>query len=125
MELDKLTLGEIKQITSLINSGAPTASKINERLIGKYCIFRTYSAGVFFGKLAIKEGKECIIDECRRLYYWKTNGGISLTEVAITGLHSDSKVCAKKDRHWIEAIEIIACTEKAIESIKDKGDYVN
>ena len=73
----------------------------------------------------MKEGKECIIDACRRLYYWKTNGGISLTEVALTGLHDDSKVCSEVNGHWIEAIELIGCTQIAIDSIEGKKTYVN
>jgi len=64
-------------------------------------------------------GKKVII----RLWYWKTNGGISLSEVAKTGLNSDSKVCTKVDNLWLEAIEIIPCTDEAIKSIESQNDY--
>jgi len=124
MDIDNLTLGEIKEISNFVNQGSNTTD-ICQNHIGKYHIFRTYSAGVFFGKLKKKQGKECIIDECRRLYYWKTKGGISLSEVALNGLHTDSKVCTSTGSHWVEAIEIIPCTTVAVADIQEKKDYVN
>ena len=133
MNIDKLTLGEIKEISKLINGGKTVATEetniksynsVDNLLIGKYHIFRTYSAGVFFGKLIAKEGDDCVIDECRRLYTWRTKGGISISEIALTGLHSDSKVCAPTNGHCITKIEIITCTEEAIKDIKEKPNHV-
>ena len=92
-------------------------------LEGNYFIVRTYSAGVFFGKLKDKERDEVILDECRRLYYWKTNKGISLSEVAVSGLHDNSKVCCETFSHWCKAIELIPCSKCAVESIKSKVVY--
>lgn len=128
MNIDSLTIGEVKEISSLINSGKSdksTESEINKTLIGKYHIFRTYSAGVFFGKLRLKEGSECIVDECRRLWKWVTKGGISLSEVSQAGLSSNSKVCKAINGEWLDAIEIIPCTDEAINSIQGMPDYVN
>jgi len=98
--------------------------KIDNFLIGKKVIIRTYSAGVHYGELSDKEGAEVILKNARRLWSWKTaNGGISLSEIANSGLHKDSKVCAKVEAIWLEAIEIIPCTEEAIESIEVKNEY--
>ncbi len=101
------------------------SKKINNEVLGKYSIIRTYSAGVWYGKVAIKDKNEVILNNARRLYYWKTNGGISLSEVALTGLNDDSKVTSKVNKVWLEAIEIIPCTSTAITSIDAKKDYVN
>jgi hypothetical protein len=122
MNIDNLTLGEIKEISKLVNKGDSEDICLNH--IGKYHIFRTYSAGVFFGKLVEKKKDECIIDECRRLYYWKTKSGISLSEVAKAGLGSGSKVCGETDNHWVRAIEIIPCSSDSVDSIKKESDYV-
>ena len=121
----EINLEEIVEKAILSKIGIGGNDGIND-MVGKYCIVRTYSAGVFFGKIKKKVGKEVIINECRRLYYWKTNGGISLSEVSKTGLDSDnSKVCSATDNHWCEAIELMACTDEAVKSIQGIKDYVN
>jgi len=80
MNIEDLTIKEAREIAVIFNnvssSGTKEQSQIDAVLIGKYHIFRTYSAGVFFGKLKYKEANECIIDECRRLWYWKTKTGV-------------------------------------------------
>jgi len=101
------------------------SKKINKRVLNKYCIIRTYSAGVWFGKVLVKDGNEIILGKARMLYYWKTNGGISLSEVSLTGLHEDSRVMSTVEEIWLKPIEIIPCTNKAISSIQDKKDYAN
>lgn len=124
MNIDDLTIGEAKELAKMF---APKASDVNASLnsmIGKKCIFRSYSSGVHFGELVEKEGKEVIIKNARRLWYWKTtNKGISLSEVALTGLAKDSKVCAAVDAIWLEAIEIIPCTKEAIKNIEAADEY--
>ena len=122
MNIDDLTLKQIKEINSLIG-GNNTSNTLNS-MMGKYVIIRTYSAGVHFGLLSEKAGSEVILENARRLYYWKTNGGISLSEVANTGLHDDSKVCSKVDQIWLDAIEIIPCSLDSIASIQEKNDCV-
>ena len=106
------------------NSEGKKLSSIDNNLIGKKVIIRTYSAGVHYGELIEKEGKEVILKNARRLYYWETlNKGISLSEVAIVGLTNRSKVCAAVNLIWLEAIEIIPCSENAIKNIEVQNDY--
>lgn len=86
---------------------------------GKYCIVRTYSAGVFAGNLESREGKEVIIKNARRLWYW--DGACSLSELALTGTKRPDKckfTVTVDEIEVIEAIEIIPCTEEAEASIK-------
>lgn len=91
-------------------------------MIGKKVIIRTYSAGVHFGTLIEKDGKEVILKDSRRLWYWKTtNSGISLSEIANSGVASDSKVCESVSLIWLEAVEIIPCAAAAIVSIEGKN----
>ena len=94
-------------------------------LIGTYSIIRTYSAGVWFGKVLSRKGNEIILGEARRLYYWQVDGGgISLSEISIHGLTDNSRVCEAVEKIWLQPIEIIPCTEKAIKSIQSKKNYV-
>lgn len=124
-KLDDLTIGEAKKLAALFgnNEVCCTAATIN-KLVGEKVIVRTYSAGVHYGELEEKEGKEVILSGARRLWYWKTvNSGISLSEVANEGLHKDSKVCAPVGQIWLEAVEIIPCTKAAIKNIEAQNEY--
>ena len=49
----------------------------------KYVICRTYSAGVFAGFLVSREGKEVVMTQARRLWYWA--GAASLSQLAMEG----------------------------------------
>ncbi len=85
----------------------------------EYKIIRTYSAGVFAGYIESREGKEVVIRQARRLWYWK--GAASLSQLAIDGVSmpDECKFPEAVDKILIlEAIEIIDVTEKARESIQ-------
>lgn len=128
MNIDELTLGQIKQLKSLFGDEFKT-TQVNDQagglncFIGKKVIIRTYSAGVFFGTLVEKAGKEIILNAARRLWYWETaDKGISLSDVAIGGIGKGTKACAAVDI-WLEAIEIIPCSDIAIKSIESTSVY--
>lgn len=84
-----------------------------------YVIVRTYSAGVFAGNLESRNGKEVVLKNARRIWYW--SGAASLSQLAVDGV-SDPKNCKfpveVPEVTLIEAIEIIHCTEKSQQSIK-------
>ena len=50
---------------------------------GRYVIARTYSAGVFAGELVSREGKEVVLRNARRLWFW--DGAASLSQLAVSG----------------------------------------
>jgi hypothetical protein len=87
-------------------------------LIGKVCMVRTYSAGVFLGEVVRREGKEVHLKNARRMWYW--DGAASLSQLATDGT-SKPKSCKfpaeVPDVVLMEAIEIIPATEAAIASI--------
>ena len=101
-----------------MNTNEPTNGSVN-RMIGKKVIIRTHSAGVFFGVLAEKHGKEVILEDARRLYRWWAAESISLSAVALHGiLYEKSDVCEAVPEIWLEAIEILPCSDVAIASIE-------
>lgn len=115
--IDDLTIGQLKQIQALAICGSCEQSKSS--MIGKKCIIRTYSAGVHYGEIAEKSGTEVIVKNSRRLWHWKAKESISLSAVAKYGIdESGSKVCAPVDSIWLDAIELIPCSDAAIESIE-------
>ncbi len=73
MNIDNLTIGQIKEINCLLNLGNSSASienKLQHPMIGKKVIVRTYSAGVWFGLLEQKEKNEVILKDARRMFQW-------------------------------------------------------
>ena len=87
--------------------------------IRNYKIVRTYSAGVFAGNLVSRNGKEVVIENARRIWYWA--GAASLSQLAVSGTSKpkDCKFPAEVSRiELTEAIEILDVTPKAEASIK-------
>ena len=84
-----------------------------------YKIIRTYSAGVFAGYLKKREGKEAVILNARRLWYW--DGAASLSQLAVDGLKSYTNCkfpCEVDEITVTEVIEILDVTKVAQESIQ-------
>jgi len=118
MNLDELTLGQIKEIQSLLGSKGDKTGSLN-RMIGSKVIIRTYSAGVWFGTLEQKDRNEVILRNARRMWSWWAKEGISLSSVSVHGIKQDkSKIAETVDAVWLEAIEIIPCTDDAIKIIE-------
>ena len=123
MNIDELTIGQVKEIMSLVPSN--TTPKLDNGMVGKYVIVRCKDAGVHAGILEKHEGRECVLRNSRRLWYWKPANGKWLNAVATYGLHEDSKLSVVVARiHLTEDCEIIQCTDTAkisIESMKADG----
>lgn len=84
-----------------------------------YVIVRTYSAGVFAGELKNRDGKEVVLKNARRLWYW--SGAASLSQLAMEGVSSPDSCkfpCEVDEITLTEAIEIIPCSEQSQQSIK-------
>jgi len=123
MNIDDLTIGEVKQLTRMI--GIENKDTLNSQL-GEQVIVRTYSAGVWYGKLIEKAGTEVILEDARRLYKWKTNKGISLSGISQNGInHNESRICIRTSRQWLDAIEIISMSQGAIQSLEEAADCEN
>lgn len=124
MDIDKLTIGEAREIASMFQSkkSETLASGQKESLngmIGTKVIIRTYSAGVWFGTLAEKAGSEVILEKARRMYRWWAAESISLSAVALYGIYPQkSKIVEAVPSVWLEAIEIIPCSNMAIKSLE-------
>ena len=124
LDLDSLTFGQLKEINAIFGSGnfnnnGSANTKIHP-MIGKKVIIRTYSAGVWFGELVQKEKNEVILKNARRMFQWFCKESISLSAVAVYGINQDkSKICVPVDTVWLEAIELLPCSEISIESIEN------
>ena len=92
------------------------AAKLNGM---RYCIVRTYSAGVFAGYVESRNGQEVVMRQARRIFYW--DGAASLSQLAVDGTCKPQNCkfpCAVDKVELLQAIEILECTEKAKKSIE-------
>lgn len=88
-------------------------------LENKKVIIRSDKAGVFFGTLKEKNGNEVTLTNARRLWYW--DGAATISQLAVTGT-----VCPENCKFTVYVdvitilgvIEIIPCTDDAIQSIE-------
>ena len=100
---------------------AATENKITKEeniMENKYFIVRGDRSGVFFGKIAKREGREVEMAECRRLWYW--DGAASLSQLAVEGVTRPTNckfAVTVPEATILDAIEIIPCSDKAVESI--------
>jgi hypothetical protein len=90
-------------------------NKKTHPMIGRHCIVRTYSAGVFAGTVMDVDGMEVLLKDSQRIWYW-TNA-FTLSAVAIKGIGEDSRVGSKLPEHYVtQTIEFIPTTEVARKS---------
>lgn len=84
----------------------------------EYCMVRTYSAGVFAGYIESRNGKEAVLRNARRIWYW--DGAASLSQLATDGTSKPENCkfpCTVDKVILTEVIEIIPITAKAKASI--------
>ena len=89
------------------------------QIVNDYVIVRTYSAGVHAGELVSRNGKEVELKNARRIWYW--DGAASLSQMAIEGVSKPQNCkfpCEVTKIILTEAIEIIPCTQRAIDSMR-------
>ena len=92
---------------------------MNEKFIGKRVIVRGDRSGVFFGTLEKRDGKEVLLTDCRRLWYW--DGAASISQLAESGTTNPSEckfTVSVSDIIITDAIEVILCTSEAVSSIE-------
>ena len=87
---------------------------------GEFPIYmvRTYSAGVFYGELECRDGKEVTLLNARRVWYW--DGAASLSQLAQSGTSKPDNCKFPEPVSAViltEVIELIPVTETALKSL--------
>ena len=124
MDINNLTIGQVKEIVSMI--GVSKEPQSNHGAVGKKCIVRTYASGVHYGEVvsvSANDGRSrCELRNSRRL--WKWVGGLSLSEISVTGINQEnSRISTTVHTQFIEdAIEFIPATVKSQQSIEGAKD---
>jgi len=127
MNINDLTIGQAKELAAMFANAAPATPAIDCKMIGKYVIVRCRDAGVHAGFLESYNGRECVLTESRRLWYWKpADGQKYLSGLAIAGADEASKIGVALPRIFLtENCEIIECSQKAENSIRSKSGDEN
>ena len=98
-----------------------SAEAKNHAMVGKYCVIRTYSAGVHVGTVKSVNGTEVILEDSRRIWNWK--GAFTLSEMSQKGISEGRIAVSLPLLALTEAIEIIPCSEKAEKQLKAIKNY--
>ena len=118
MNIDSLTIGEVKQIKALLASADAPVTNTPHPFVGRYVLCRCLSAGVHTGELDSLNGDQAILRNSRRLWSWKCRSGIALSGVAQFGLAPGCKVDTLNPEIALTGvIEVIPMTEAARESV--------
>lgn len=89
------------------------------RYVGKYCLVRTESAGVFAGLIKAVEDDKCVIVNSRRMWSWA--GAFTLSELSMTGTKLPEKCkfpIPVEEELVFGIIEVLPCTPQARESLE-------
>lgn len=95
-----------------------------ESNIGKKVIIRGDRSGVEFGELVAQHGREVTLKNARRIWYWE--GAASLSQLAMEGTAKPEKcnfTVTVNSITILDVVEIIPCTEKAIQSIESVKEW--
>jgi len=124
MDIEELTVKQVRGIQELFPA-APNSEKpdkgLNEFAVGKWVILRTYSAGVHFGVLKRREGKEAILTEARRIWSWE--GAFTLSAVAQIGVKSAKMSISEPEKLVTEVIEVIPVTDEAMRRLSGMNSH--
>lgn len=122
MNIEELTLKQIREIAQLVNGTvAQPQQRAEHPFVGKYVIARCYLAGVHAGTVQRVDGENVVLVNSVRLWSWKAKDGVALSGVAQNGLAKDkSKLDSKNPLIYLTGVcELIPCSTTAMESIDD------
>lgn len=119
---EELTTKGDKMMHEIIVNGERYVKAAEETT--EWVLIRTYSAGVHFGVLQRRDGKEVELTQARRIWYW--DGAASLSQMAVDGVSNPNNCKFSVPVPSItltEAIEIIPCTAKAVKIINGVPEW--
>lgn len=85
----------------------------------KYYLIRTNDTSVYFGRITEKDGQEVTMTDCRCIWCW--SGAASLNQLASEGVKNPNQckfTVAVDMLTALGVVEILLCTQEAVENIK-------
>lgn len=96
--------------------------KEKNKMEDKYYIVRADKAGVFFGKIKKRSHEEVTMTDVRKIWYWE--GACAVEQLAVDGTKEPEKckfTVVVPEMIIADPIQIIPCTDKAVESLSGVG----
>lgn len=85
-------------------------------------IIRCDRAGVFYAKVAKRDGSEAELTDARRIYTWR--GAATLSQLANEGCSPQSQLTVTvKSMTVLGVIELIPCSEKAVQVLDGIAEW--
>lgn len=116
MDIDSLTIGDARKLAAMFGA-AVTGAATPHPFVGRYVLCRCYSAGVHAGWLVSQTGDQAVLRDSRRLWSWRSKGGIALSGLAVHGLASGKIDTLLPEIALTGVCETIPCSEASRESI--------
>ncbi len=120
----KWGIGDPQGVVLSVLMERQTLFNLEVYMIGKYCMVRTNSAGVFAGTVKDRSGEEITLTNARRIWYW--DGAASLSQLAMEGTTKPAMCkfpCAVEEVFLRGVIEIIPITDKAAHNIASVPEW--
>ncbi len=118
MNIEDLTLKQIREIAALAVPFAGVNPSAPNPMIGQYVIARCYSAGVHAGTVQSVDGENVVLANSRRLWSWKAKDGVALSGVAQHGIKSECKIDSINPSIYLTGVcELIPATKAVQEQI--------
>ena len=119
MDINDLTIGQAKELSTLLAGKECKKESMLSKYVGKYVICRSRNEGVNAGFVKEIDSTGVILDQAQRLHYHKpVNKNMSWYEgVAISGIDSDCRVSEKVEKVIVEDYSLTVCTDTAKDSI--------
>ena len=89
-------------------------NKLNEAVIGKYCVVRGKEFGVLAGTVEAVDGDRVLLKNARKLHYW--DGAAAVQQIALEGVTAPQNcrfTVTVESVLLTGAIEILPATDKA------------
>ena len=126
INLDDLTIGQLKTIANLAQGLVPAAPAMFD-ITGKYVIVRANLSGVHAGTVqAVDKNQDGTLNvslsNARRLWRWWAKDGVGLGGVAVSGLANRSEVRIGVTTPMVmvlQVFEVCECTNKGRTSIEE------
>ena len=122
MNINDLTLGQAKELASLLNcTNSQATTHPLHPFVGKDVIIRSYASGVHFGRLSYYNGKEVILENCRRIWSWE--GAFTLSAVSQEGVKTAKMSIWVPEFSCPDVCEVIPCSDKASKQLSAMKEH--
>ena len=112
MNIDDLTIKDARELAKLFCQ--PTQNG-NHPSVGKFCVIRSYAAGVHVGTVASvtdsQSGREVRLTNTRRIWSW--DGALSCSEISQTGITGGKMSVSIPENFVNQSVEILPCSREA------------